>query len=93
MGYNVTDFAYPFGSTSGAVKHHRQPDSLPGTRATTGTNAYGNEVAVVDGVATWVAVSVGNMAVPAGGYALSGHGDSGTWLKTYAVVGARITLS
>jgi hypothetical protein len=35
---------------------------------------------------------VGNMAIPAGGYVLSGHGTSRTWLKTYAKVGATVAL-
>ena len=43
-------------------------------RTATGTNQYGTEVAVVNGVVT-------------------GHGESGTWLRTYATVGTRITLS
>jgi hypothetical protein len=45
------------------------------------------------GLVTKIETSVGNKAVPAGGYVLSGHGDSNTWLKTNAKVGSRMTLS
>ena len=73
--------------TTGALVRYQAP------RTATGTNQYGTEVAVVDGVVTKVEVSVGNLAIPSGGYVLSGHGESGTWLRTYATVGTRITLS
>jgi peptidoglycan/xylan/chitin deacetylase (PgdA/CDA1 family) len=65
----------------------------PARGATTGSNAYGTEVAVVDGVVTAVQSSVGNMAIPPGGYVLSGHGTSNTWLRNNAQVGAVVTLS
>ena len=61
--------------------------------ATTGTNSYGFEAAVVGGRVTQVADGVGNMAIPANGYVLSGHGTSRTFLKSYATVGATVTLS
>ncbi|WP_445258827.1 PKD domain-containing protein [Nocardioides aurantiacus] len=64
----------------------------PARGATTGTNVFGTEVAVVGGKVTKVEVSVGNMAIPRDGYVLSGHGTSNTWLRTYAKVGAPVTL-
>lgn len=64
----------------------------PTRGATTGTNVYGTEVAVVDGKVTKVEVSVGNMAIPRNGYVLSGNGTANTWLRTYAKVGTTVTL-
>lgn len=60
--------------------------------ATTKTNAYGTEVAVVNGVVTKVENNVGNMAIPTGGAVLSGHGESATWLKNWAKVGTAVTI-
>ncbi|WP_148613292.1 hypothetical protein [Nocardioides rubriscoriae] len=60
--------------------------------ATTGTNSYGFEAAVVGGKITAVANGVGNMAIPANGYVLSGHGTARTWLQTNAKVGATVTI-
>jgi hypothetical protein len=62
-------------------------------RATTGTNQYGFEAAVRDGKVTTVRDGVGNMAVPVGGYVLSGHGTSRSWLRTHAQVGDTVTLN
>jgi hypothetical protein len=64
----------------------------PAKGATTGTNSFGYEAAVVGGRVTSVADGVGNMAIPANGVVLSGHGTSRTFLKTYAVVGATVVL-
>jgi peptidoglycan/xylan/chitin deacetylase (PgdA/CDA1 family) len=64
-----------------------------GYGTSTRTNAFGTEVSVVSGKVTAVQNSVGNMTIPtgAGDYVLSGHGESATWLKTYAKVGATVT--
>jgi hypothetical protein len=64
----------------------------PAYGATTGTNIYGYEAAVVGGVITKAEDGVGNMAIPANGYVLSGHGTSRTWLKANAKVGATVTI-
>jgi hypothetical protein len=64
----------------------------PAMGARTGTNIYGYEAAVVGGKVTTVADGVGNMAIPANGVVLSGHGTSRTFLKTYATVGATVVL-
>jgi len=60
--------------------------------ATTGANQYGVEVAVVKGLVTAYQKGVGNMAIPAGGNVLSGHGTSATWLQNFAPVGTAITI-
>jgi len=65
----------------------------PAKGATTGTNQYGYEVAVVGGKVTVVQNAVGNMAIPSNGYVLSGHGTAKTWLATYAKVGVTVTLN
>ncbi len=64
----------------------------PARGATTGTNVYGYEAVVIDGKVTRATDGVGNTAIPANGVVLSGHGTSRTWLKTYAKVGASVTL-
>jgi hypothetical protein len=64
----------------------------PAFGATTGTNQYGYEAAVVNGVVTQAVDGVGNMAIPSNGYVLSGHGTSRTWLRANAPVGAACAL-
>jgi peptidoglycan/xylan/chitin deacetylase (PgdA/CDA1 family) len=68
------------------------------TGSSTGTNQYGFEAAVVDGVITKIdgvitkiENGVGNMDIPANGYVLSGHGTARTWLLANATVGATVT--
>ena len=53
----------------------------PARGARTGTNIYGYEAAVVDGKIITVADGVGNMAIPANGVVLSGHGTARTFLR------------
>ena len=65
----------------------------PARGATTGANAFGTEVAVVNGVVTQVQIGVGNMAIPPDGFVLSGHGTSNTWLRNNATVGSPVTLT
>jgi len=65
----------------------------PAYGASTRTNQYGYEAAVVGGTITTVQDGVGNMAIPSNGYVLSGHGDARTWMRTYAKVGATVTVS
>jgi hypothetical protein len=64
----------------------------PAKGARTGTNQYGYEAAVVNGVVTAVQNGVGNMVIPSNGYVLSGHGTSKTWLAANAKVGATVVL-
>jgi hypothetical protein len=65
----------------------------PSFGATTQTNEWGFEAAVVNGQVTKVEDLVGNMAIPANGYVLSGHGTSRTWLKAMAQVGDTVSLN
>ena len=65
----------------------------PAYGASTKTNVYGYEAAVVGGKVTKVANGVGTMAIPSNGYVLSGHGTSRTWLSTYAKVGVTVRLN
>lgn len=65
----------------------------PAYGASTQTNPYGFEAAVVDGRVTRIENGVGDMAIPSGGYVLSGHGASRKWLRINAVVGAPVSLS
>ncbi len=72
--------------------------------ATTGTNAYGNEVTLtpIDGPiaagntvkmkVSCAPASAGSMAIPAGGYVLSGHGAASTFVQSLAN-GEEITVS
>lgn len=64
----------------------------PASGATTGTNQWGYEAAVVDGEIVAVEHLVGNMAIPPNGYVLSGHGADRLWLKEHAVEGATVVL-
>jgi hypothetical protein len=55
-------------------------------------NEWGYEVAVVGGKVTAVADGQKGMAIPVGGYVLSGHGTEDTWLFNNAKVGTAVTL-
>ncbi|CAM2844041.1 family 10 glycosylhydrolase [Paenibacillus sediminis] len=57
----------------------------------TGTNPWGNEVAV--NAQGYVISSGGNnKQIPEGGYVLSGHGVNNTWLTNNAPVGAKVSF-
>lgn len=57
----------------------------------TGTNPWGNEVAVnADGFV--ISNGGNNKEIPEGGYVLSGHGVKNAWLTTNAVIGAKVKL-
>ena len=63
------------------------------TRGMTGTNPYGFEVCIVDGVATTDPVyGEGNIIVADGTYVLSGHGTAGQWLFNNVKKGTRVTV-
>ena len=53
--------------------------------ATTGTNDFGVEVVVEDGMITNIFYDKGNNAIPAGGYVISAHGTAADFLKTMHV--------
>lgn len=59
-------------------------------RPKTGTNDFGFEVTVQDGIVTGAGGN--NRDIPANGFVISGHGSRGTWLQTNAVVGATISI-
>ncbi|MGZ8742413.1 MAG: PKD domain-containing protein [Nocardioides sp.] len=63
----------------------------PAYGSSTRTNRYGFEAKVVDGIVKKVTDGVGNMAIPANGFVLSGHGTSRSWLRTYAKVGVTVS--
>jgi hypothetical protein len=65
----------------------------PTQGARTGTNSWGTEAAVVNGVITKVEAGVGSMVIPSDGYVLSGHGTSRTWMSTYAKVGGLVSMN
>lgn len=63
------------------------------TRGRTGTNKYGWEVCIVDGVATSDAIyGNGNIWVGEGTYVLSGHGDAGRWLYGHVKKGKNVDV-
>lgn len=65
-----------------------------GTNGKTGTNKWGTEVALDKNfkVISKPVQGVGNMAIPAGGYVLSGHGVNSTWLLNKAKVGVKLNF-
>ena len=64
----------------------------PAYGATTGTNQWGYEVAVVGGKVIAAENLVGNMEIPQDGYVLSGHGASRVWLFLNAKEGSTVAL-
>lgn len=60
-------------------------------RPTTGTNEFGFEVTVRNGIV--VAQEGSDSTIPADGYVLSGHGKGRSWLIANAPIGARIEIS
>ncbi|GAA1735300.1 hypothetical protein GCM10009809_33070 [Isoptericola hypogeus] len=59
-------------------------------RATTGTNDFGFEVTVADGIV--VEAGGNDREIPTDGFVLSGHGSRGTWLQANAPVGAHVEV-
>ncbi|MFZ3588976.1 glycoside hydrolase family 10 protein [Bacillus sp. DJP31] len=59
--------------------------------ATTGTNQYGAEVIVRNGIV--VEMSGSNSPIPQDGFVLSGHGLAKDWLLQFTQVGAKITMN
>ena len=59
----------------------------------TGTNKYGWEVCIVDGIATSDAIyGNGNIWVGEGTYVLSGHGEAGRWLYGHVKKGSKVDV-
>lgn len=59
-------------------------------KETTGTNMYGYEIIVQNGVVT--GLGGGNSKIPADGMVLSGHGVASDWLQSNSVIGARVEV-
>ena len=83
--------------TVDATNARRTTDALvrytPDRGKTTGTNEFGLEATVVDGRITAITNGVGDTAIPADGYVLSGHGSARSWLLAYARLGSTVTVS
>ena len=64
-------------------------------KASTGTNKWGVEVAFdANGKALSDPVEgVGNMAIPSGGFVLSGHGTAGVWIKENIKKGTKVSMT
>lgn len=92
----------PF-STSAATQYSYSFDALNSTRREnqmiiytfsgeyTGTNAYGYEVVVTNGVVT--SVGGNNNRIPQNGFVVSGHGTAGEWLSANIIVGMKASYS
>lgn len=74
-------FAFPGGRGSGELVYYDAAYGYP----TTGTNEFGYEIVVSDGIV--VSVGGNDSAIPVDGFVLSGHGASKTYLQQ-AMVGA-----
>lgn len=64
----------------------------PAHGASTGTNEWGYEAAVVGGKVVAAEHLVGDMDIPADGYVLSAHGEARLWLKSVAPLGAAVAI-
>lgn len=73
---------------------YRGPGQLvvyyPGFGYTTGTNEYGTEAVVEDGVV--VKLSGADSMIPKNGFVISGHGSSKTWIKNNLNIGTNIII-
>lgn len=94
------------GKTHIAKGVHRSVDVVNGSRGTNQlvvynkgsnatTNKWGHEVAIgKDGRATSNPVyGVGSMAIPDGGFVLSGHNEAGTWINSNIKKGNTVTFN
>ncbi len=72
----------------------RGPNQLilytPAWGSTTGTNPWGSEATVVNGVVTHI--GGGDSPIPQNGYVLSGDGTSQAWILAHLIVGAKVSL-
>lgn len=64
---------------------------LPGYGLRTGTNDFGTEVIVQNGVVQAVHIQSGNHYIPSDGYVISGHGSGARWLMNHFYPGMAIT--
>ncbi len=63
----------------------------PAFGKTTGTNEYGAEITVIDGIVVMKTGS--NSIIPENGYVLSGHGSAKKWLNTNTIIGTFIDIA
>jgi len=84
--------SYPLSGTD----VRRTTDALvrytPRSGTNTGTNEFGAEAVVRDGLVASLTNGIGNARIPSDGYVLSGHGAARRWLLDNARVGARVYL-
>jgi hypothetical protein len=85
--YRKLDGTNAYRSTDQLIMYDRT-----GGQTVSPANQWGYEVAVVNGKVTAVSAYKVGMAIPAGGYVLSGHGTEADWLEANAPVGATVTL-
>jgi len=85
--YRKLDGTNVYRSTNQLIKYDRT-----GGQTVSPANEWGYEVAVVSGKVTAVADGQKGMAIPVGGYVLSGHGTEDAWLFANAKVGTAVTL-
>lgn len=73
---------------------YRGPGQLvvyyPGFDKTTGTNEFGMEAVVEDGIV--VKLTGANSIIPKNGYVISGHGSSKTWIKKNLHTGSKVII-
>lgn len=73
---------------------YRGPGQLviyyPGFNFTTGTNEFGTEAVVEDGVV--VKLSGADSIIPKNGFVISGHGSSKNWIKNNLQIGTNIII-
>jgi len=78
-----------------AFPGNRGPDQLvqytPEFGENTGTNEWGFEAVVQDGVIT--ALGAASTTIPQNGYVLSGNGSADTWLRANVVIGASVEVT
>jgi uncharacterized lipoprotein YddW (UPF0748 family) len=81
--------------TATAVNQTRGTNELiiytPDFGASTGTNAYGYEATVENGIITKAGGN--NSPIPSDGFVLSGHGTAADWLSSHAVIGSQAALN
>ena len=59
----------------------------------TGTNKWGAEVQIIGAAAAAAPVyGKGSMAIPSGGYVLSGHGEAAWWMMQYISKDTKVTF-
>ncbi len=81
--------------TLNGINTSRYTDNLvvytPARGTYTGTNAYGYEVTVENGIVTKVGGN--NSYIPANGFVVSGHGTAETWLRENVTLGMKVTYT